>query len=185
MRNFFCMVFLILGLLAQGQSSEKSAEVTAQLSLSQKYAPKLLKAYQENSQTKVVDLFAYFQMLTDASVADEYKLEIAKNIRNLFKGANPQVIDFTANNPDTIPLGDLIDKLLFSEPILFNVSGNWQNDSENPMSWMTSYTVGRTKSGVTDNIKVAQLVYLFEETKMFGSNAKSVTVCFLGKMQHD
>jgi hypothetical protein len=183
MKSFFCTLFLMLGLLAQGQSAEKSTSVTPQLSLSQKYAPKLLKAYQENGQTKVTDLFAYFQMLTDASVPDEYKLEIAKNIRNLFKGQNPQVIDFTATSLDKIPLGSLIDKLLFSEPILFNVSGNWQNDDENPMSWLTSYTVSRTKSGVTENIKVVQLVYLFEETKTFGSNAKNVTVSFLGKMQ--
>lgn len=183
MRNFLCILFLMLGLLVQGQAAEKSTAVTAQLSLSQKYAPKLLKAYQENTQTKVADLFAYFQMLTDASISDEYKLEVAKNIRNLFKGQNPQVIDFTANGSDKIPLGSLIDKLLFSEPILFNLSGNWQNDGENPMSWLASYTVNRTKSGVTDSIKVVQLVYLFEETKTFGGNAKNVTVSFLGKMQ--
>ena len=75
-----------------------------------------------------------------------------------------------------------IDKLLFSEPIVFKVSDAGQNNSETALSWKTNYIITRVKSGVSQNIKVSQLVYLFEQDKSFGTSSKNVTVSFLGKM---
>jgi hypothetical protein len=172
--------------LVQAQSAHDkkgAAEITASISLSKKYAPKLLEAYQENAKTKVEDLFGYFQMLTDASLTDGYKKEIVKNIQYIFKNQNPEVIDFTSTTKDKILLNALIEKLLISEPIIFRVSESWQNGAENALSWKNIYTIIRIKSGVNENIRVSQLVYLFEELKSFGTTAKNVTVTFLGKME--
>ncbi|WP_136151696.1 hypothetical protein [Flavobacterium sangjuense] len=169
--------------LAQSANDKKTAEVVSQVRLSQKYAVKMLEDYRENGKSKVEDLFAYFQMLTDASLTDDLKKEVVKNIKNSFQNQNPEVIDFTSETNDTIKLDSLIDKLLFSEPIVFKVSDAEQNNSETGLSWKTNYTITRVKSGVSQNIKVSQLVYLFEQNKVFGTSSKNVTVSFLGKME--
>lgn len=183
MKQFAVYIFLLFGLLAQGQSSEKSTSVSAaQVSLSKKYAPKLLQAYQENAQTKVEDVFAYFQMLTDAALADDYKKEIVKNIQYAFQNQNPEVVDLTSAADDKIPLNTLIQKLLISEPMLFQVTSAWKNGAENYQSWNMMYTITRTKSGVSNLIQINQLVFLREEAKAFGDTVKNVTVTFLGKM---
>ena len=174
----------MFGQFIQAQSSEKKTAETviAQAGLSKKYAPKLLEDYQENAKTKVKDLFSYFQMLTDASLTDDLKKEVVKNIKNCFQNQNPEVIDFTSEAYDKINLHSLIDKLLFSELIIFKVTNSWQNNSETPLSWQMNYSVTRTKSGESQNIKVNQLVYLFEQNKAFGNSSKNITVSFLGKM---
>ncbi|MGC4041713.1 MAG: hypothetical protein QM710_13235 [Flavobacterium sp.] len=183
MKKLFWMIaFLYCCTLAEAQSSEKSTDAVLNMSLSKKYPAKLLDAYQDNAKSKVDDLFSYFQMLTDASLSDDYKKEIIKNIQYLFKNQNQQVIDFTSPAKDKILLDRLIEKLLISEPISFRVSGTWRNARENALSWEAVYTVSRTKSGVTDTIEVSQLVFLFEENKSFGNAAKHVTVTFLGNM---
>lgn len=185
MRTIFLFIAILMfghSVLAQSANEKKTAEVAA-VSLSKKYAAKALEDYRENGKSKVEDLFAYFQMLTDASLSDDLKKEVVKNIKNSFQNQNPEVIDFTSETNDTIKLYSLIDKLLFSEPIVFKVSDAGQNNSETALSWKTNYTVTRVKSGLSQNIKVSQLVYLFEQNKVFGNTSKRVTVSFLGKME--
>ncbi len=187
MKTIFLFIAVIMfGHLAQAQSmnEKKTAEVAvSQMSLSKKYAVKMLEDYHENAKTKVEDLFTYFQMLTDASLTDALKKEVVLNIKNCFQNQNPEVIDFTSEANDMIYLNRLIEKLLFSEPIIFKVSNAWQNTSETALSWKTSYTVTRVKSGESQNIKVNQLVYLFEQNKAFGKTNREVTITFLGKME--
>lgn len=184
---FLFGVILMFGQFVHAQSvNEKkaTAEVAvSQVSLSKKYAPKLLEDYQQNAKTKIEDLFAYFQMLTDASLTDDLKKEVVKNIKNCFQNQNPDVIDFTSETNDKIRLDSLINKLLISEPIVLKVTNAWQNSSESSLSWKTSYTVNVLKSGVNHEIRVNQLVYLFEQEKAFGNTSKNVTVSFLGKME--
>jgi len=187
MKTFFLFsAFLMFGQFVRAQSTveKKTEEVTvSKVSLSKKYAVKALEDYRENAKAKVEDLFIYFQMLTDASLENNLKKEVVKNIKNCFQNQNPDVIDFTSETDDTIKLDSLIDKLLYSEPILFKVSDTMKNDLETPLSWKANYIVTRVKSGVSQNIKVSQLVYLFEQNKVFGTSTKNVTVSFLGKME--
>lgn len=184
---FLFIAILMFGqfALAQAVSEKKAtAEVaSSQMSLSKKYAPKFLEDYQQNAKIKIEDLFTYFQMLTDASVTDDLKKEVIKNIKNSFQNQNPDVIDFTLETNDKIKLDSLIEKLLLSEPIVLKVTDTWQNSSETALSWKISYTVNLLKSGISRNIKVNQLVYLFEQDKAFGNTSKNVTVSFLGKME--
>ena len=42
------------------------------------------------------DLFSYFQLLTDASLNNDLKKEVVKNINLLFQNSNAMVIDFTS-----------------------------------------------------------------------------------------
>lgn len=191
-RNKMRAIFLFIAILmfgpfvrAQSVSEKKAtAEVaSSQVSLSKKYAPKLLEDYQQNAKIKIEDLFTYFQMLTDASLTDDLKKEVVKNIKNGFQNQNPDVIDFTSETNDKIRLDSLIEKLLLSEPIVLTVRDAWQNYSETALSWKAVYTVTVLKSGVSRNIKVNQLVYLFEQDKAFGNTSKNVTVSFLGKME--
>lgn len=183
---FLYIAILLFGHLATAQSvnEKKTAEtVISQAVLSKKYAIKMLEDYQENARTKVEDLFVYFQMLTDASLTDDLKKEVVKNIKNSFQNQNLEVLDFTLEVNDKIAVNALIEKLLFSEPIIFKVMHTRQNNSETALSWKTNYTVTRVKSGISQNIKVTQLVYLFEQNKAFGKTSKEVTITFLGKME--
>lgn len=177
------VVFLFIGLTGFCQSASNEKSVSANVSLNKKMSFKVLNAYQNNSKTKVIDVFNYFQMLTDAQLSDDLKKEVVKSINQFFNDTNTLVIDFTSESQDKIPLQQFLQKLLISEPILFTVSNQAQYDAVTYNSWNTSYTVTRTKSGVTSKIKVNQTMYMFDETKQFGTSSKNVQSTYLGGMR--
>lgn len=177
---FLCSFFVNAQDVVKESVSEKKAAST--MSLNKRFSAKVLNAYQENSKTKVEDLFSYFQMLTDASLNDDLKKEVVKNINLLFQNPNTIVIDFTSDSFDKITLQQFIQKLLISEPILFSVSEETKFNSVEYQSWNTGYTITRTKSGVVTNIKIIQKVYFYETPKMFGEETKMVFSTLLGEM---
>jgi len=140
--------------------------------LNQKFSAKVLKAYQENSEVKVADAFAYFQLLTDASLDADFKKEVIDNIHLMFQNPNALVIDFTSDSLDKIPLTQFIQKLLISEPILFTVSNEARYDGVSYQSWNTNYTVTRTKSGVTSTTNVMQTIYFSKQTNLLEVHTK-------------
>lgn len=185
-KKFLFIVILLCSFFVNAQDvvkesvSEKKAAST--MSLNKRFSAKVLNAYQENSKTKVEDLFSYFQMLTDATLNDDLKKEVVKNINLLFQNPNTMVIDFTSDSFDKITLQQLIQKLLISEPILFSVSDESRYDSVEYQSWKTGYTVSRTKSGIVTKTKIVQKVYFYETPKMFGEETKMVFSTLLGEM---
>lgn len=184
-RIFLLIIAFFCSLLVEAQSSmeKKVSKKEASLSnLNQRFSAKVLNAYQENSKTKIEDLFSYFQMLTDANLNDDLKKEVVKNINLAFKNPNEVVVDFTSNSLDKITLQQFIQKLLISEPILFSVSDESKFDSIDYQSWKTSYTVTRTKSGIVSKTNVVQKVYFYETPKVFGTETKTVFSTLLGEM---
>jgi|GEM_PF-1023630 len=188
-KNGLCIALLLCSFLTEAQSatqesvSEKKAQKDAAVTtLNQKFSAKVLHAYQDNSKTKVADAFAYFQLLTDASLDADLKKEVIDNIHLLFQNPNALVIDFTSDSLDKIPLTQFIQKLLISEPILFTVSNEAHYDSVSYQSWNTNYTVTRTKSGVNSTTNVMQTIYFYETPKVFGSETKVVFSTLLGAM---
>lgn len=185
-KNWLLIVVLFCSFFSEAQSSmnesvkEKKAAVST--ALNQRFSVKVLNAYQENSKTKVEDLFSYFKMLTDASLSDDLKKEVVKNINLAFKNPNEMVVDFTSNSLDKISLQLFIQKLLISEPILLSVSDEVKYDSVDSQSWKTSYTVTRTKSGIVSKTNVVQKVYFYETPKLFGTATKTVFSTLLGEM---
>lgn len=187
MNKKFLFIVIFLGsffvnaqdVVKESVSEKKSATA---MSLNKRFSAKVLNAYQENSKTKVEDLFSYFQMLTDASLNDDLKKEVVKNINLLFQNPNTMVIDFTSDSFDKITLQQFIQKLLISEPILFSVSDESRYDSVEYQSWKTGYTVSRTKSGIVTKTKIVQKVYFYETPKMFGEESKVVFSTILGEM---
>ena len=185
-KKFLFIVILLCSFFVNAQDvvkesvSEKKAAST--MSLNKRFSAKVLNAYQENSKTKVEDLFSYFQMLTDVSLNDDLKNEVVKNINLLFQNPNTLVIDFTSDSFDKITLQQFIQKLLISEPILFSVSDESRYDSVEYQSWKTGYTVSRTKSGIVTKTKIVQKVYFYETPKMFGEENKVVFSTLLGEM---
>ncbi|WP_345089205.1 hypothetical protein [Flavobacterium chungnamense] len=177
---FLCSFFVNAQDVVKESVSEKKAAST--MSLNKKFSSKVLNAYQENSKTKVEDLFSYFQMLTDASLNDDLKKEVVKNINLLFQNPNTLVIDFTSDSFDKITLQQFIQKLLISEPILFSVSEESRYDSVEYQSWKTGYTLSRTKSGIVTKTKIVQKVFFYETPKMFGEETKMVFSTLLGEM---
>jgi len=185
-KKLLLILILLLGFSSKAQQesiSEKKAQKDAVVAtLNQKFSAKVLHAYQDNSKTKVADAFAYFQLLTDASLDVDLKKEVIDNIHLLFQNPNAMVIDFTSDSLDKIPLSQFIQKLLISEPILFTVSNEARYDGVSYQSWNTNYTVTRTKSGVTSTTNVMQTVYFYETPKAFGSENRLVFSTLLGAM---
>ena len=113
MKNCLLIVFMMCSFLSKAQSitSDNSKQT-----LTTKYSAKVLVAYQENSKTKIEDVFSYFQMLTDASLSNDLKKEVVANINQMFRNKNAVVVDFTSESFDKISLQELIAKLLISKP---------------------------------------------------------------------
>ncbi len=166
--------------ICKAQSSNSD---NAQVSLSSKYAPNVLAVYQENSKSKIEDLFNYFQMLTNASLRDDLKKEVVTNINQLYRNKNAMIIDFTSASFDKIPLQQFIQKLLISEPITFTVSEEANFNLVTFNSWKSEYTITRTKLGITSKIKVNQKIFMFDFEKEFGNKTKIVTNVLLDEMQ--
>lgn len=185
-RTFLFIVVFLSSFLVEAQSSMnesvKEKKAATEMSLNKRFSVKVLNAYQENSKTKVEDLFSYFQMLTDATLNDDLKKEVVKNINLLFQNPNTIVIDFTSDSFDKITLQQFIQKLLISEPILFSVSEESKYDSVEYQSWKTGYTVSRTKSGIVTKTKIVQKVFFYETPKRFGEETKVVFSTLLGEM---
>lgn len=191
-KNKMAKKFLLIGIVlvsffssAQSVANKESVseKKATKKTLNQKFAAPVLNAYQENSKTKVDDLFSYFQLLTDASISDEAKNEIVKSITLLVKDSNAVFLDFTSESKDQITVQQLIQKLLISEPILFSVSNQTRFNSVDYNSWKIGYTVTRTKSGVTTTTKVVQKVFFYETPKAFGGTSKVVLSTLLGEME--
>jgi hypothetical protein len=181
---FIVILFCSFLMKAQDVRSEKvTKKEAAVLSLNQKFSAKVLNAYQENSKTKVEDLYSYFQLLTDASLSDDLKKEVIKNIQFLFQNKNEMVVDFTSPSLNKITLQQFIDKLLISEPILFVISDESNYNSVDYQSWNTNYTVSRTKSGLISKTTINQKIYFIETEKSFGTETKLVFSTFLGSME--
>lgn len=185
-KTVLLVVFLFYCVFANAQDVVKETvaekKSIAEVSLNQRFAAKVLNAYQENSKTKIDDLFSQFQMLTDAGLPNDLKKEVVKNIYLAFKNPNEIVIDFTSDTFEKITLQQLIQKLLVSKPILFSVSNAVNYNSVDFNSWKIDYTIVRTKLGIESKINVVQKVYFYETQKDFGSNKKTVLATFLGAM---
>lgn len=178
--SFLIIVFLIFSFICKAQSSNSDNE---QVSLSSKYNANVLAVYQENSKSKIEDLFNYFQMLTNASLSNDLKKEVVTNINQLYRNKNAMIIDFTSASFDKIPLQQFIQKLLTSEPITFAVSEEANFNSVTFQNWKTVYTITRTKSGISSKIKVNQIVFMYNVAKEFGDKTKIVTNVLLDEMQ--
>jgi hypothetical protein len=181
---FIQFVFFLIGFscIAQESNQKESVSISQKVSLDKKMGFKVLSVYQDHSKTKVEDLYAYFQLLTDATLTSDLKNEVIKNIHQMFKYDSVLVVDFTSDSLDKIPLEQFIQKLLISEPILFEVSDEAKCNSVTYQSWNTNYTITRTKSGLTSKIKINQTIYLFDEVKEFGSSSKKTIGTYLGEM---
>ena len=184
--KYLLIVILLSNFSSNAQEAMKESvtqkKAASTMSLNQRFSAKVLNAYQENSKTKVEDLFSYFQMLTDVKLNEDLKKEVVKNINLLFQQPNITVIDFTSNSFDKIPLQQFIQKLLISEPILFSIVEETKFNNVEYQSWKTNYTVSRTKSGVETKIKVVQNIFFYETPKQFGNETKMVFSTLLGEM---
>ncbi|MFB9078029.1 hypothetical protein ACFFLS_05085 [Flavobacterium procerum] len=178
-KQLLCFGLLFFSFTIEAQSSMGERRVT----LDKQFSIDVLNAYQENSKSKIEDLFSYFQMLTDVNLDNQLKSQIAKNIYSLYKNENELVIDFTSNNFEKIPLKQFIQKLSNSHSIFFKVSDEAQYNSVAYNFWKTNYTISITKAGTTARQKVIQKVYFDEKNKNFGSNNKFVYETHLGEME--
>ena len=184
-KRFLFIVVLFYSFSGKAQEAiyEKSSKKeVAVVTLKQKFSAKVLNAYQENSKSKINDLFAYLEMLTDANLKTDLKKEVIDNIHLLFQNSNVLVIDFTSESLNKIPLQQFIQKLLISEPISFSISDEVTYDTVAYQSWNTNFTVTTIKSGMVTKTRVTENVFFYETSKQFGIDTKVVNATLLGEM---
>lgn len=182
--KFLLIVVLFCSFLGIAQEANKervSMKKDAQ-TLNHIFSSRVLNAYQENSKSKVEDLFSYFQILTDANLKSDVKKEVIDNIHLLFQNPNVFVVDFTSDSLHKIPLQQFIQKLLISEPISFSISDEVTFDTVANQSWNTNYSVTTIKSGIITKTKVIEKVIFYETSKQFGNETKVVNATLLGDM---
>lgn len=179
MKKFVLIGFLLFSFLTEAQSAMNENK----MSLNKKFSVEVLKVYQDNSKSKVKDLFSYFQLLTDSNINNELKTEIIKNINLLYNAKNEIVVDFASSNLEKIRLQDFIQKLMNSKPIVFTISEESNYNSVDYNFWKTDYLVSTTINGKTLNAPISQKIFFIEIDKKFGSMHKSVYETILGEME--
>lgn len=184
MNKVVYIILFLLSAIAFGQSAKESVveKKVEMKKLDSQLSARVLKAYQFNSDTKIEDLYAYFELLTDARLDKDTKHEIAENIKLMFKNENPIVLDVTSDFYDKVTLDMLLEKLQFSEPIQFTIQEQKQHNSVQYNSWKTSYTIIRTKNGLPQDFKITQTIFLELIPKKFGATNKVVWEMRLGEM---
>jgi hypothetical protein len=176
----FCILFVLSCFWAPAQ--EVSHSVHQEANLNQILSVKVLRAYQEHSQSKVEDLFSYFQLLTDSTLAPDLKKEVIDNIYLLFNDENVSVADITSAKLETISLSQLIQKLLESKSLVFKINNESQFNHVTNNSWTTNYNLIIIQSGKEIPIRLAQTIYFQNQTKSFGTNSKSIQSTYLGEI---
>lgn len=178
MRRILVILFVLSCFWTSAQ--EASNSVHQSTTLNKILSVKVLRAYQERSKSKVEDLFSYFQLLTDSSLTADLKKEVINNIYLLFNNKDPQVIDLTSANFDSIPLSELLQNLMKSKPLVFKVDNETQFNNVTQDSWTSYYNLIISNSGKELPIQLIQTIYFQNETKSFGVNSKPVHVTYLG-----
>lgn len=174
----FCILFVLSCFWAPAQ--EASHNVHQEANLNQILSVKVLRAYQEHSQSKVEDLFSYFQLLTETTVSPDLKKEVIDNIYLLFNNKNVLVTDFTSPKLETISLSQLIQKLIESKSLVFKINNKTQFNNVTNNSWTTNYNLIITQSGKEIPIQLTQTIYFLNEIKSFGTTSKSIQSTYLG-----
>lgn len=140
-----------------------------------------LSAWQNHSMEKVADFYAYLNLLSDENTGSELKVEIIKNIEDLFQSKNVSVIDFSGISKNN-NLEQLL-KIVSAQKIGFKISDqiNFTEVSEN--SWSVNYLVEVTQNGKKSVVHVNQTIWLSQSQKAFGAKSKTVWRQVLGEMK--
>ncbi|MEC4048328.1 hypothetical protein OX284_002720 [Flavobacterium sp. SUN046] len=178
MRRILSILFVLSCFWASAQEASSSVHQSA--TLNQILSVKVLRAYQERSKSKIEDLFSYFQLLTDASLTADLKKEVINNIYLLFNNKDPQVVNLTSSNFESIPLSKLLQNLMKSKPLVFKIDNQTQFNNVTQDSWTTYYNLIINQSGKEMPIKLSQTIYFLNETKYFGNTSKSIQSSYLG-----
>lgn len=141
-----------------------------------------LKAYQENSFSKIKDFYQYLEILSNSSTSESLKNQVKENIYSLFAGKEIQLLDFSSQTPEKITLEKLLQKLEKEKNIQFALKEEITNKTVEDY-WLNSYTLEITKGGKSEKIPILQKVNFYPQEKKFGNTTKQVWTITLGEIQ--
>ena len=141
---------------------------------------RVLHAYQEHSNSKVEDLYSYFQLLTDSNLSEDTKKEVIDSIYLLFNHRDVQVVDLTSSELETISLSAFISKLRKSKSLVFKLKMESQYNEVSDRGWTIYYSLNQDSNPTDQPIQLTQKVYFTTQSKSFGTSSKNVSATYLG-----
>lgn len=171
-------LFIILLLVGRVNAQE----VNRVSAIEKEFSAPAINAYQERSQDKVQEFYAYLELLTDPKNPVELKQQIEANIYNLFQSETVSVVDFTSPEKTPISLQKLLKRLQSSPKARFSLS---EKTSTRVLDdyWFERYTLTVSSAEETRTFQLRQKIQFTKKTKTFGSQKKKVWELQLSSVQ--
>lgn len=174
-------IFLTISLLVSGLVFSQQAAKTSAIAM--EFSAPSIAAYQESSQTKVIDFYQYLTLLTEPGYTKELKTQIKESIYQQFGGKQIELIDFTTEDPAKINLPQLLEKVSQLPKTTFTVVENHSSQVNFNEFWLNSYTL-QIQTGTEKTTKtLQQKIYFHPQQKEFGNTNKEVWSLRLGEVE--
>lgn len=176
MRNLCLFIVLLTFATINAQQANTSSAIEREFS-----APSI-NAYQERSQDRVQEFYAYLEYLTDPGISAGLKKQIETNIYHLFQTETVSVVDFTSSQKTKISLEELLKKLKTSSKTKLALSSKTSTPVFGEY-WFEDYTLTISSAEETHSLQLRQKIHFIKENKAFGSEEKKVWQLQLGEIE--
>ena len=185
MKQLLYMLLLLSSALCFGQNISNK-EVSAETSGAHKKMGKqaiqsnfnvaAIAVYQDNAETKIKDLYSYFQMLS-GDESEQFKNQVAENVKMLFGNTSVAMDNIVSESNAKITLEAFLLQLKTSKHAIQFLEIEQKTVKEN--SFLFAYTV------LVDSQKksIQQQVFFYSIQKQFGAKTKEVWEYRLGPLK--
>lgn len=179
--RIYILIFLLctLRILAQSVENVQSVEHN-NASIKANFSAEIINAYQESSNLKVEDFYYYLTLYSNVKTDSLLKVEVRKNILQLFENNNTSLIDFFSETKERIPLEVFLNKIE-NQNYVFEASKIKSSEVTNDY-WITNYELKIEHNTLANKKHYQQQVIFKRIQKTFGSKTKEVWTIFLGEM---
>lgn len=185
MKQLLQIFLLLTSVFSFGQNISNKEVSTETTSANKKLAKKAIQSnfnvaaiavYQDNAETKIKDLYSYFQMLS-SNESEQFKNQVVENVKMLFGNITVSMDNIVLESEAKITLDAFLQQLKTSEHTIQFVEIEQKTVQEN--SFLFAYTV------LVDSQKksIQQQVFFYPTQKQFGTKTKEVWEYRLGPLK--
>lgn len=173
-KNLILLLLLISGCSFGQEAIRKPQGIKAE------FSPKIIRAYQENSQDKITEFYEYLTLYS-AEKDIGLQSEIEKNIYSVLDSEDLEMVDFTNPEKSGIRLSEFLNKIRNGN-YRFQIKSQQSSDEIGLNQWRNQYELSVSKNRAEWTYRVSQTVYFEVQEKSFGSKTKSVWEMKLGNI---
>lgn len=175
MMKYFVIILLFFGQCVVAQSSDNSV---SRNSIKANFSAMAIKAYEENSFSKVNDFYEFLEIYSNKNSSEALKNQVKENAFSLYK-SNIEVTDFYSR--EKITLEKLFENIK-EKGLKFEVK-NIRKEMTSNSFWTNSYTLEIRNDATTQTQKITQRIYFIPEEKSFGNKKKEVWTILLADFE--